>query len=598
MGRRQQPGVTSDYVAKAFDYQSDVLAGKIPVCKRVRQAVERNRANLKGQRSKAFPYAFDEAAAHAICLAGEQFPHIKGPKAIKVCPVHGERKCLKCDPTEFVWQRITLEPWQCWVYSTLFGWKRLEDDLRRFRTGLVLVPRKNAKSTMAAIVGNYMLACDGESGAEVYSAATKHDQSKIIFDAGREMAKRTPTFQEFFGVHVGKHALSVAATASSFVAVGADADTLDGLNVHCALIDEIHAHKTRHVWDVFETATGTRLQPLMLGVSTAGVNTAGILSELLNYLEKILDGVIHDETFFGINYTIDPDDDWRLPQTHRKANPNYGVSVQPDDLMRKVKKAEHSPAAINNFLTKHLNVWTKAETTWIPAEAWRACAVPGLTLEDCLGDPCWIIVDLNEVRDIAAVMALFQRDGGKYAAFAKYFLPAKTVQTSPNALYPGWVHKGLLIETPGDVADYQRIEDEIVKLVELCLPKEVDFDRALASRMMQNLQARLGEDTPVVIVPQNVQTIDPAMNQVEELVFGKKLQHDGDEILAWMMSNVVVIRNHKGEIYPRKAGGKDSHNKIDGVMTLLMGLSRAMAPDDDDDDQTTYYDDRGVLVVR
>jgi phage terminase large subunit-like protein len=595
VGRRQQPPrVASDYVAKAFDYQADIVSGKVPACKWVRLAIERNVRNLKAQRTRKFPYHFDEEAAHAICLAGEQFPHIKGPKAIKVCPVHQSQKCLKCDPDEFIWNRISLEPWQCWNFGTLFGWKRAEDDLRRFRTGLVLVPRKNAKSTMAAIVGNYMLACDGEGGSEVYSAATKHDQSKIIFDAGREMARRTPAFQEFFGVHVGKHALSVPATASSFVAVGADADTLDGLNVHCALIDEIHAHKTRHVWDVFETATGTRLQPLMLGVSTAGVNTAGILSELLNYLEKLLDGVIHDESFFGINYTIDPDDDWRLPETHRKANPNYGVSVQPDDLLRKVKKAEHSPAAINNFLTKHLNVWTKAESTWIPADEWRACMVHGLTIEACIGKPCWVVADLAEVRDIATIMALFQLDGGKFAAFWKYFLPEETVSTSPNALYSGWVHKGLLTATPGNVADYQRIEDEIVQWVEQLMPREVAFDRALASRMMQNLQARLGEDTPVVIVPQNVQTIDPAMAQVEELVFGRKLQHDGDEIAAWMASNVVVVRNHKGEIYPRKAGGKDSHNKIDGMFTLLMGSSRAMVPNDDDG--PSVYEERGVLV--
>jgi phage terminase large subunit-like protein len=803
MGRHRTP-VVEDYVSQSERYQRDVLAGDIDACKWVKLACQRQVRDLKRQRTKAFPYYFDREAGNDICHAMEQFPHIKGPLA----------KRLRVDENgKDVWNTITLEPWQCFIQSTALGWKRLSDEMRRFRIALILVPRKNSKSTMAATTGLYMLGPDGESGADVCSAATRRDQAKIISDAAREMARRSPYFCDHFGITVGAQAIIARDTAGKFEALSADANSLDGLNIHAALIDELHAHKTRHVWDVLETATGARSQPLLYAVTTAGVDTAGICFELLTYLHKILDGVIQDETFFGINYTIDTEpytdilqssralrgleeicqckgvshtqierywqeacakhamtsgigtswrsgaqstqnvqsgraecvpsatssgsstaiqitsaeplpkgrngrsatrtrserlisdgacpsaiesrsftssdspntdsresnttvsmrsraddarsatklradvytsitatlaaaseassarnatalsafsetlknvcaahsptcsarkarveldgtvaidrlgDDWRTEAAQRKANPNFGVSVYADDLARKAKKAEHSPAAINNFLTKHLNVWVKAETTWLPAEDWRACTVPSFTLEACIGNPCWIVADLAEVRDIATVMALFKMPEGKFAAFWRYYLPEDTVTTSPNALYSGWVHKGWLTSTLGNVADYQRIEDEIVALVEQCLPREVAFDRALASRMMQNLQARLGEDTPVVVVPQNIQTIDPAMAQVEELVFGRKLQHNGDEIAAWMASNVVVVRNHKGEIYPRKAGGKDSHNKIDGMFTLLMGISRAMAPSDEDEDRSSYYDGRGVLVI-
>jgi phage terminase large subunit-like protein len=578
MGRHRSP-VVEDYVSQSERYQRDVRAGDIDACKWVKLACERQARDLKRQRTKAFPYYFDRDAGNDICHAMEQFPHIKGPLA----------KRLRVDDNgKDVWNTITLEPWQCFIQSTALGWKRLSDEMRRFRIALILVPRKNSKSTMAATTGLYMLGPDGESGADVCSAATRRDQAKIISDAAREMARRSPYFCDHFGITVGAQAIIARDTAGKFEALSADANSLDGLNIHAALIDELHAHRTRHVWDVLETATGARSQPLLYAVTTAGVDTAGICFELLTYLHKILDGVIQDETFFGINYTIDEGDDWRTEAAQRKANPNFGVSVYADDLARKAKKAEHSPAAINNYLTKHLNVWVKAETTWIPAEDWRACMVKGLTLNECIGNPCWIIADMAEVRDIAAVMALFQMPQGRFAAFGRYYLPERTVETSPNALYSGWVHHDKLIETPGDVADYQRIEDDIVDLATRINPMEVDFDRAFASRMMQNLQKRLGDDVPVVVVPQNIQTIDPAMNQVEELVFGRKLQHDGDEILAWMMSNVVVVRNHKGEIYPRKAGGKDSHNKIDGVFTLLMGLARAMAPKDDDDGPSVY----------
>ncbi len=585
MGRNRTP-IVDDYVSSAERYQRDVLDGDVSVCKWVQLAVERQTRDLKRQRTKEFPYYFDRAAGNDICQAMEQFPHIKGPLA---------KKLGVDDNGKDVWNTITLEPWQAFIQSTIFGWKRIKDDMRRFRIALILVPRKNAKSTKAAATGLYLLGPDGESGAEVFSAATKRDQAKIIADTAREMARRSPYFCDHFGVTVGAQALVVKSTASRFEALSADANSLDGLNVHGALIDELHAHRTRHVWDVIETATGARSQPLLYVVTTAGVDTAGICFELLTYLHKILDGIIQDETFFGINYTIDDGDDWRSETAHRKANPNFGVSVHADDLARKAKKAEHSPAAINNFLTKHLNVWVKAETTWIPADEWKACAIPGLSMKDCVGKRCWVIADMAEVRDIATVMTLFELDAGKFAAFWRYYLPKKTVDTSPNALYSGWVHRGLLEATDGDVADYQRIEDDIVTLVSEVLPQEVAFDRALASRMMQNLQRRLGQDTPVVVVPQNIQTIDPAMSAVEELVFGRKLQHDGNEIQAWMMSNVVVVRNHKGEIYPRKAGGKDSHNKVDGVFTLLMGLSRAMAPKDDDG--PSVYESRGLVSV-
>jgi phage terminase large subunit-like protein len=578
VGRYRTP-LVDDYVSKADWYLKAVLSGKVPACKWVRLACERQQHDLSRQRARKFPYYFDRTAGNDICQAMERFPHIKGPLA---------KKLGVDDNGKDVWNTITLEPWQCFIQSTAFAWKRTKDDMRRFRIALVLVPRKNSKSTMAATTGLYLLGPDGESGAEVFSAATRREQAKIIWDTAREMARRTPYFCDHFGVAIGAQSIIVRDTASKFEALSADAHSLDGLNVHGALIDELHAHRTRHVWDVIETATGARSQPILYVVSTAGVDTAGICYELLTYLHKILDGIIQDETFFGLNYTIDEGDDWRLEATHRKANPNFGVSVHADDLARKVKKAEHSPAATNNFLTKHLDVWVKAETTWLPAAEWRGCMVKGLSIEQCIGHPCWVIVDMAEVRDIAAKMALFQLPEGRFATFGQYYLPKKTVDTSPNALYSGWVHQGHLIATDGDVADYQRIEDDIVADVGRFLPREVVFDRALASRMMQNVQKRLGEDTPVVVVPQNIQTIDPAMSQVEELVFGRKLQHDGDEILAWMVSNVVVVRNHKGEIFPRKAGGKDSHNKIDGVFTLLMGLSRAMAPPDDDDGPSIY----------
>ena len=175
-----------------------------------------------------------------------------------------------------------------------------------------------------------------------------------------------------------------------------------------AAIDEFHAHRTRGVYDVIDTATGTRPQPLIMPITTAGVEIGGICHEKLQYLEKVLDQTVLDETWFGINYTIDTGDDIRDPVIQRKANPNYGVSVRPDDLERKIAEAQQSPAAMNNLLTKHFNVWIRTESSWLTATTWQSCTSPALaraTVEiptELRGVKCWIGVDAAEVRDIFA----------------------------------------------------------------------------------------------------------------------------------------------------------------------------------------------------
>jgi phage terminase large subunit-like protein len=566
-----------DYIGIAREYEDSVIAGAIPSCKWVRLACERNRRDrLRSEAGdRSFPYVFSAAPAIKVCATAEMLPHIKGPLAKVVG---------RDDQNRPIWNCITLEPWQCWFLCTLFGWLQL-DGLRRFRVALMLVARKNAKSTLAAIVVLYMLTMDGESGAECYSAATTRDQSKVVGEIAWHMAKRSPLFCEQFGVKIGSETtltLSVPATASKFAPLAADEKTLDALNVSLAVIDELHAHPTRGVWDVLDTATGARQQPMLFSPTTAGVDIGGIAYEKVTYLQKVLDGTFDDDQFFGVNYTIDEGDDYRDPDVLKKANPNYGVSVNPADLARKIKETEHSPSAVNNFLTKHCDVWVRAESTWMPMTEWIRCGRPSLKIEEFRGVPCWIGVDLAEIRDIAALVAIFRPDAQHYVWFGRYYLPEKAVERSPIAQMSGWAAANHIIVTEGDQADYQRIEDDIIAWCDLLDVREIDFDRALASRMSQNLktrlQPRMGRDAVerfVITVPQNVETMNPAMQLVESLTLAGKIQHDGNPANNWMFSNVVVERNHKDEIYPRKAGGKDSPNKIDGPVAGFTAISRA-----------------------
>jgi len=506
-------------------------------------------------------------------------PHIKGPQA---------KIIGRDDNNRPIWNPIRLEPWQCWYLTTLFGWKRIVDALRRFRVAMLLVPRKNAKSTVAATVVNYMLTSDDESGAECYSAATTRDQAKVVAEIAWEMAKRSPEFCEFFGVRVGAKTtftLTVPATASKFAPLSADAHTLDALNISLAVVDELHAHKTRAVWDVLDTATGARQQPLLLITTTAGVEIGGICHEKMSYLHKVLDGSAVDEAFFGTNYTIDDGDDYRQPAIARKANPNYGVSVDPDDLARKIGEAQHSQAAVNNVLTKHFNVWVRSESGWMTATLWQTCANDALTLESLKGFPLWIGVDLGETRDPSSLALLFKTSPSTYAFIPRIYMPEDVVANSPIAGMTGWVRTGDIIETPGNEADYARIESDLLEFFDGYQVQEIDFDRRSARLMMQSLRSKLepilGRDRvqrTVLDIPQSLDTMDPAMKTTEALVLAKKIQHNGNKAFAWMISNVVVERDHKGQIYPRKAGGKDSHNKIDGPVAWFTCLSRAMQP--------------------
>lgn len=440
-------------------------------------------------------------------------------------------------------------------------------------------------STLGAIMSLFMLTAEGEPGAQCYSAATTRDQAKAVAEVVWEMAKRSPALREFYGVRLGSpttRSLSVPDTASKFMPLSADANSLDGLNVSFAVIDELHAHKTPAVFRVIDTATSARVQPLIVSITTAGVDLGGICYQQLGYLEKVLEGVAEDDTYFGLNFTIDVGDDYRDPAVARKANPNYGISVMADDIARKVQMSSHTSAQVNDVLTKHFNVWVRAESTWMPMREWIALGNKTLKIEDFIGVPCWIGVDLAEIRDIAALVAIFRPDRDHYVWFGRYYLPARAVAASPVAQMSGWVRDGFIIETEGDQADFQRIEDDIIVWCDLLDVREIDFDRALAAQMSQNLkrrlQPRMGKDAVeqfVITVPQTIETMNPAMQLMESLTLSGKISHDGNLSNNWMFSNVVVERNYKDEVYPRKAGGKDSPNKIDGPVAGLTAISRA-----------------------
>jgi phage terminase large subunit-like protein len=292
---------------RALDWVDDVLSNRIPSCKRIKQACKRFRKDLKRQATDQFPYVFDPVAAEHMCAFMEALPHIEGAWAAR-----GET--------------ITLLPWQAFLISQIGGWRHMVTGNRRFRTAYIEVPRKNGKSTLLAGVGLYFLTVDGEPGAKVYSAASSSDQAREVFDRAKVIAQAEmpdgDTLESILDLRVEEHKVKTSDKAAVFRPVAAQTKSKDGKNPHCAIIDELHEHEKRDVWDSMSSALGAREQPLLIAITTAGYNTAGVCYEQRKYLQRILDGSYEDDSYFGLIFEADEGDEPGEVTTWEKANPS------------------------------------------------------------------------------------------------------------------------------------------------------------------------------------------------------------------------------------------------------------------------------------
>ena len=532
-----------DYCGIARQYAADVLGGKIPACKWVKLAADRQLADLKTYAGSRSPYVFDENEANRVCKFIELLTHTKG---------------------ELAGTRIHLEPWQVFILTTVFGWLRRADGGRRYRRAYVEVSRGNGKSTLCSGIGLYCLLADREGGAEVYSFATTRDQAKIVFGDAKVMAERNAALRQKFGLQVLANALYVPQTNSTFQAKSAEGSTLDGLNTHLAIIDELHAHKTRAVYDVVETSTGKRKNSLMFVITTAGFDTSGICYEVRTMVTKVLEKSVVDETQFGIIYGLDEGDDWTTVEALEKANPNWGISVRPEIITSLMKKAIALPSAVNNFKTKHLNIWCSASSAWMDMQAWEAGEI-NVDRSDFEGQPCYIGLDVGAKNDVTAKVLLFPV-GKSFVVFADFYLPEAAVEKSTNSQYRGWVEEGWITQSGGAMTDLARIEEDIRDDLSRFDVKGIAYDPWNALQLATNL----GNDgAPMVEYRNTVQNFSDPMKSLEALVQDKRVNHDGNPVLRWMMGNVVAKLDAKDNIFPRK---ERYENKIDGVVALIMAL--------------------------
>lgn len=551
-----------DYVGVALDFAKKVTSGKIVACKKVKQACRRHLDDLKrARKDKAWGYVFDAWHGADVCDYIEKLPHVAGSWDTKT---------------------ITLEPPQIFILVVIFGWRKRSDGTRRFSTVYIEMARKGAKSTLTSGVALYCLTCENEVGPEIIIGATTGEQAGKVFLPAKKMVERTDDLRAEFGVKAWARSITCETSGGWIQTINSRGRTQDGWNPHLGILDELHAHKDRGLYDVIKSAFGSRKNPLLWIITTAGFDTAGVCYEQRKLVSKILEGTIEADHYFGIIFTLDEGDDPYDERNWPKANPMLGVTPTLESMRSYAIEAKESPESEGEFKTKRLNIWLGAAGAWLNMEKWRSCGNPALSWDDFKGLDCYIGGDLADKDDIAAlVMAAFRPDG-QLIFKPRFYLPkailarAEHSQGRHPAPYRAWAEKGFLTLTDGDWIDHRVIEKQVQDWREKFGARRAVFDQfAAAQQMASNLNEGGDPDRPFAgILAKNAKNMtDPAVDLEARVKSGPaRLCHDDHPIMNWMASNVVVERRISGTLLPKKESEKSLY-KIDGIDALLNATS-------------------------
>lgn len=524
-------------------YARQVLAGDPPAGRWVRLACERHLRDLEDARWRWRP----ELAVKAVKLF-QMFRHHKG---------------------EWAGQPFRLELWQQFIIGSLLGWVHVDTGLRRYRNAFLELCRGQGKSTLAAGLLILLTFFDNEPGAEGYCIATKKDQARIVFRTARQMVLRSSPLREF--ITVWRHNLHDDDTESKAEALGADADTLDGLRPHIAIADEVHKHSTPDLIEVIESGMGTRRQPLLFEITTAGEadGTETVYGQHYGISTQVLEGAVDLPDWFAFIAAADPDDDWTLETTWRRANPNWGVSVKPEFIAKECRKALANPSEQPKFRRLYLGQRVEQVDAYLSLEAWDACPPlpPDEELRPC---PCWIGLDLSSSVDVTAAVLVWRLAPERIAVRPMFWLPEVGLDSRrqrDRVPLPAWVQQGALHLTPGNTIDRAVVRRAVRDLAVTWGAQAICFDPWGAGEMTQALQDEDG--LRLLEVRQRVSELSEPTKRLRDLVLQHGAAHDGNPMLRWMVSNVVVREDDQGNVMPSK---RRSTGRIDGVQALITAI--------------------------
>lgn len=548
---------SAECYARAQSYVDDVLSGRLVVGRLERMAVERFAADTIDPR-----YRLDHQAIDRVFRFFSILRHTK--------------------TRQWFGKQFVLSGWQAFILLALFGLVHADSGLRVFRIGYIQIARKNGKSTFAAGIALYCLTYDNEPGADVYSAATKRDQAKIVWSDAAQMV-RNCSLSSLISIRRTVANMSYDEAFSKFEAVGADADTLDGLNPHCVVVDELHAHKSSDMWNVMLTGSGAREQPLQIAITTAGVDMDGVCYEQREYGIKVLEEALDDPEFFAFICELDPEDDWQDERNWRKGNPNLGVSIQVEQLRSAAQRAAAMPTEQNDFRTKRLDEWCQQQTRWLNMNDWLACPSERVPFE---GRRCFGGLDLSSTRDFTALVLVFPPDAQVpiWSVLPTFWIPEARVRDTTLGQFrrqlEGWDRDGWIRTTPGNVVDYDFIRAELSVQGQLYQVQEIGYDPYNATQLVVQLAA---DGFNMVVMRQGVQTLHAPCKELERLITARQINPGASPVLRWMASNVSVVRDSNGNMKPNR---ENSRLKIDGIVATIMALGRAIATDPDGPGET------------
>lgn len=468
---------------------------------------------------------------------------------------------------------VILELWQKAATAALFGFIDKKTRLRQYRQLILIIARKNGKSTWATCLGLYLLIADGEAGPEIYSAATKRDQAKIIWNEARRMIRKSPALHKKIDLRVST--IRCGFNEGIFEPLGSDSEKLDGLNVHGALIDELHAIKDKNLYDVIVDGMTAREQPLCIITTTAGTVRDNIFDLKYEECERIINGYgdtegYKDETILPIVYELDSRDEWTNPDMWEKANPGLGSIKNKQMLAQKVHQAQNNPLLVKNLLCKDFNVReTGGESFFTFEQLNNEQRFDSKELKPRYGIGGF---DLSDTTDLTCATMLFMVPGDDHIYVKQmYWIPEEFFDKrvrEDNVPYDIWYQKGLIQKSPGFRNDFRLISEWFKKLQDeedIYLYK-CGYDRWSAAYLVKDMEAIFGEQAMVPIA-QGKKTLSAPMKNLAADLTAKKIVYNNNPILKWCMTNVAVDVDRNDNIQPCKTS--NPRKRIDGFASLL-----------------------------
>ncbi|MFA5376880.1 MAG: terminase TerL endonuclease subunit [Dehalococcoidia bacterium] len=490
--------------------------------------------------------------------------------------------------TKAPWRGVpfNLRDWQEKIIRDLFGVVR-EDGNRQYRTCYVEIPRKNGKSELAAAIALYLLFGDGEGGAEIYSAAADRDQASIVFNVAAEMVRQNDGLARRCKIVEHSKRIVVRSSGSVYHALSAEAATKHGFNASGIIFDELHTQPNRELWDVLTTSGGTRRQPLVFAITTAGFDRNSICWEQHEYAENIKKGIVTDPTFYPVIFSAPESAEWTDEKVWKDCNPALGEFRDLEEMRSLCNKAKETPALQNTFRRLYLCQWTQQETRWMPIESWDATAGEVVS-SDLHGETCYAGLDLASTNDIAAFVLVSPDNEGCFDILPFFWIPQDNMRErsqKDRVPYEEWVEAGLIEATPGNIIDLRYIKERIKELGKQFDIREMAYDRWGAAGIVPEL-----EDEGFDMIPfgQGFGSMAAPTSELMRLVLSKRIRHGGNPVMRWMANNMVVKQDPAGNLKPDKS---KSMEKIDGMVALVMGLDRAMR------NTASVYEERGILTL-